>query len=426
MRRRIVVVGGGFSGCAASIATAKFGAEVLLLERTDMLSGAGLRAGRMNPNGRLVAAEEAKAIGGGELFEALESIVLHRGHIVDVEHEYTYDLARVDPAMRQVVRAAGLELRLENRAVDVVKEDGVVKAVILDGGERISGDAFIDCSGGTGGVGICTKYGKGCPMCLFKCPAFGDRVSIATRAGAPELMYVRPDGTPGGLGAATQVFKESLSPELRSRLEDERAISIPLPKELIDYTKESTLGAVRSRAQFEHINLVDAGLTGKLVASGPMPLATLRNVPGFEKAVLENPWVGAKLSKIGSMSMTPRDDSLKVKGFHNLFVAGDKAGPGNGIAEAIITGIVAGNNAARVAMGAAPLILPRDCVIGDFIAYTGEMMEVAEGPSLRASMEHGAYLDRMKQRGFYPATPAAIHKRISDLGLAGILDKKVG
>lgn len=422
-RPKAVVVGGGFSGCAAAVAAAKVGVKVLLLERTDMLSGAGLRAGRMNYNGKFVAAEEAKALGGGEVFEALESILLHRGNIIDEENAYIYDIARVDPAMRRLVQSAGVEWKLENRAVDVVKEDGAIRAVILDDGERISGDVFIDCSGGYGGIDVCTKYGKGCMMCFFKCPVFGNRVSIATEAGAPELMYIRPDGTPGGISAATQVFKESLAPDLRKLLDAEGAITIPLPEGLIDYTKQKRLGAVRSRHQFENINLVNSGLTGKCVGLGYMSFASLRTVPGFENAVMEDPWGASRFNAISQASITPRDDSLKVEGFSNLYVAGTKAGPG-GIAEVIILGIVAGNNAAREAMGAEPLILSRDTAVGDFINYTGEILKTP-GAEMKASLAHGPYFERMKQLGFYPSDQAAIHKRIGDLGLGGILAKKV-
>lgn len=42
---RVVVVGGGWGGCAAAWAARRAGAEVILLERTDMLLGTGLVGG---------------------------------------------------------------------------------------------------------------------------------------------------------------------------------------------------------------------------------------------------------------------------------------------------------------------------------------------------------------------------------------------
>ncbi len=421
---RVVVVGGGFSGCAAAIAASKAGAEVVLLERSDMLSGAGNRAGRMNYNGKLVAAEEAKALGGGEVFEALESIILHRANIVDEEHVYIYNTAAVDPTMRQAVKAAGVELRLESRATDVEKEDGLLKAVLLDNGERIGGDVFIDCTGSFGGLDACTRYGRGCVMCLHRCLIFGNRVSIATKAGAPELSWRRPDGTPGRISPSVTVYKESLTPELRARLEREGAISIPLPKELIDYSKEDHFRGIRGRHQIEHINIVDIGLGGKCVGMGYFTLDDLRSIPGFETVVIEQPMGGGKFNFINHVSMSSRDNWLGVKGFSNLLVAGEKSGPG-GIAEAISTGILAGHNAVRAAAGQEPLILPRSTAIGDFIAFMGEVMETEGGLSQGYSMGHGAYFERMKELGLYSPDAAHIRKRIEDLGLGGILAQRV-
>ena len=69
----VVVVGGGWAGCAASIAAKKAGAqEVILLERADMLLGTGLVGGIMRNNGRFSATEEAYALGGGDLFDAVD------------------------------------------------------------------------------------------------------------------------------------------------------------------------------------------------------------------------------------------------------------------------------------------------------------------------------------------------------------------
>ena len=47
----------------------KQGAEVVFLERADMLLGTGLVGGIMRNNGRFTAAEEMIAMGGGELFQ---------------------------------------------------------------------------------------------------------------------------------------------------------------------------------------------------------------------------------------------------------------------------------------------------------------------------------------------------------------------
>ena len=55
---KVVVVGGGWAGCGAALAAGKQGAEVVLIERTDMLLGTGLVGGIMRNNGRFTAAEK--------------------------------------------------------------------------------------------------------------------------------------------------------------------------------------------------------------------------------------------------------------------------------------------------------------------------------------------------------------------------------
>lgn len=74
---KVIVVGGGWSGCAASVSAQKRGAEVILFERTDMLLGTGLVGGIMRNNGRFTAAEEMIAMGGGELFQLIDQNTLH-------------------------------------------------------------------------------------------------------------------------------------------------------------------------------------------------------------------------------------------------------------------------------------------------------------------------------------------------------------
>jgi hypothetical protein len=417
--KKIVVVGGGFSGCAAAIAASKVGLPAVILERTDMLSGAGLRAGIMNVNGKIVAAEEAKSLGGGEVFEALESIILHRGNIIDEEHAYVYNTALVDNTMRKIVKAAGVELYLESRVVQVETQDSSLKAVVTDEGKRFEGDVFVDASGTFGGMSGCIRYGHGCVMCIHRCPIFGDRVSIATKAGAKELTFMRPDGTPGKLSPSVTLYLESLSPKLRARLVEEGAFSIPIPEELVDYSRMEHFRGLRGPREVSHINLVYNGIGAKCVGMGYFSLENFRKLPGFENAQVEHPMGGAKFNFITNLSITPRENSLRARGFTNLFIAGDKTGIG-GIPEVIGTGILAGNNAARAALGMEPVELPRSTAIGDIIALTGENIVTSEDMVVSYGMGHGPYFERMKELGLYSADPVVIHH----LGLTGILARR--
>ncbi len=423
---KVVVVGGGAAGCGAAVAAAKAGADVTLLERTDMLFGAATRAGRFNFNGEFVGTTEWKALGGGEILDALESIVLHRGNIVNEEHTMIYNTVIAEPTVKSVVEKQQVKIHLEARVVGVVKEsDSIIKKVILADGSEIEGDAFVDATGSSGGVSICNKYGKGCVMCIYyRCPLFGDRVSIATKAGARSFYLSRPDGTPGRLGAAVGLYKGSLSSEIREKLQKNGTMSIPLPKELIDYNKLKLIGATRTREQMEQINLVDIGATAKCVGLVYFPLENFRKLPGFERAVIEDPLGGGKFNKIGNIDICLTDSSTKVEGFRNLFASGDKAGL-SGVVHSIMIGYLSGNNAARAAAGKDPLILPRTLVMGDFIQTAAEVMARDNAPIQGHVLGHGVFFEKMKKNGFYPQTPEEVRQRVEKEGLAGILSQKV-
>jgi Glucose inhibited division protein A. len=93
---KVVVIGGGWAGCAAALTARKAGADVVLLEKTDMLLGCGLVGGIMRNNGRYTAAEEIKYLGGHELIEITDMCARHTnvdfpGH----KHANLYDITKV-------------------------------------------------------------------------------------------------------------------------------------------------------------------------------------------------------------------------------------------------------------------------------------------------------------------------------------------
>ncbi|MDP2728473.1 MAG: FAD-dependent oxidoreductase [Dehalococcoidia bacterium] len=422
---KVIVVGAGMAGCAAALSAAQAGAQVTLLERTDLLLGGGIRAGRMDYEGKFTVAQEAKALGCGQFFETLESIILHRANIVGEKHGYVYNTAIAEPTVKSLVQGAGVDIRLKSRAVDVRKKNGRILSVELDGGSVVEGDAFVDASGSSGGVDVCTKYGGGCAMCVFfRCPTFGDRVSIATKAGAPELMRRRPDGTPGALTLlGTQfILKESLAPQLRAELEEKGVVRIPLPPELIDYSILEKMGPVRTREQVEGINLVNIGSVAKCVPPVLDSAEAVHAMPGLEKARFEG---AGKYGKVKYITMTPRDNSLRVDGFANLFVAGEKAGPSSGLAEAMVLGHLAGHNAVRTLAGKKPLILPRTLGIGDFVAYLDERMRNDPVIYRSYSMGSGVYFQRMKELGLYTTDLDETRGRVERAGLIGIMAQRV-
>lgn len=423
---KVVVIGGGFAGCAAAIAAAKAGLKVTLVERTDMLLAGGNRAGRVNSNGGMILNEELKAMKGGDITLALESIVLHRIKEPGSENSYIYNCGLAEATIRKLVQNYGVDLRLKKRAVNVDKENGTIKSIRLDNGDLLEGGVFVDCTGTTGGMDICKRYGKGCVMCgSFRCPVFGNRVSIATKAGARELSQMRSDGTRGLLSLSIALNKASLSAALRQRLEREGQLEISLLEELIDYSKINKMANVTSIKEIEHINISDIGSMAKCSKLGYLSLEGLRRVPGLESAIIEDPMGGGMYNFIKMVSIHYRDNSLKVKGLKNLFIGGEKIGPIGGVDICVITGFLAGHNAARKMLGLEPLILPTKTAIGDFIHYTGEIMQTQEGLNQLCRPGQGIYFNRMKKLGFYVPDPFIIKKRIDDLGLTGVLAQKL-
>lgn len=75
---KVIIIGGGWAGCAAAITAKKAGAQVKLFEKTDMLLGLGNVGGIMRNNGRYTASEELIALGAGDLIKITDSLSRHK------------------------------------------------------------------------------------------------------------------------------------------------------------------------------------------------------------------------------------------------------------------------------------------------------------------------------------------------------------
>lgn len=425
MSKHVIVVGGGFSGVAAALQAAKEGAEVTLFERTDMLLGCGLRAGVMNQNARLTASLEAKAMGAGEVFQVLESLKIKDNiYIPGTENGYSYDVARSEAAIRALLISYGVRVKLETRITDIVKEgEDRLRAVVDERGNVHEAEAFVDATGTFGTVEQCSTYGPGCVMCILRCPTFGDRVSLTTLANAPEVrresivdgkLYV------GGRVASVCFYKETLSEEIRKGLAERGEVVLPLPREFVNYRilkiKAST--AFDRKELAEHMFLVDIGPVAKAFHLTYFPLERIRRIPGFEFASIEHAQNPVKFGEAGFvrfLSMAKRDNYMRVEGFDNLFCAGEKSGPLHGVCDVIVTGILAGHNAAMRALEGDLMALPRECLIGDFIAFIKEKME--EPITKSYSLGGGEYFTRAKELGLYLKDELEVRDKIKGLGL---------
>lgn len=237
---KVVVVGGGWAGCAAALAAAKAGAQVLLLERTDSLLGTGLVGGIFRNNGRYTAAEEAIAMGGGDIFVAMDANARHKGiAFPGHNHASTYDVTTMEPLVKKILQNYGIEIKTNTRVVDVIKLGKKIHTLIIDGGLEIKGDVFVDATGTAGSMGNCLTYGNGCAMCVMRCPSFGPRVSVTAKADVKEIMGRKSDGSFGAMSGSCKLCKESLSIEIRDTLERDGVVILPLPEKL---QKSSSLG----------------------------------------------------------------------------------------------------------------------------------------------------------------------------------------
>lgn len=423
---RAVVIGGGWSGIAAALGAKKAGAEVTLLEKTDMLLGLGNVGGIMRNNGRYTAAEENIALGAGELFGITDSCATHvnidfPGH----SHASLYNVIKVEPQVRRLLREKGIDIRLVSRAVDVEMAGECIESITLADGEKIQGDVFIECTGSTGPMGNCLAYGNGCCMCILRCPAFGPRVSLTQKAGRDDIMGMRKDGAFGAFSGSGKLEKQSLSEEIQNKLNDTGVATVPVPKQLINEKKlELKVCQQYALEEFaENIVLLDTGYAK--IMTPFFELEKLRQIPGFENARYIDPYAGGRGNSIRYLSVAQRNNAMKAEGIENMFCGGEKSGFFVGHTEAISTGSLAGHNAARLLKGLRLLELPRQIAVGDLISYANEMMETENGLMTRYTFAGAEYFARMKEKNLYTMDIGEIKKRVARYDLQGIYSQRI-
>ena len=420
---RVIVVGAGWAGCAASISAKKQGAEVVLVERTDMLLGTGLVGGIMRNNGRFTATEEMLAMSGGELFQLTDQNSLHRkiefpGH----HHASLYNVASMEPVVKKFLLQRHIEINLFTRVDDVEMEGKRVQAVIGKRGEekvRLHGDVFIDTTGTGGPPGQCTKYGNGCAMCILRCPSFGGRVSLTAKCGVKEMVGKKGDQI-GAMSGSCKLFKESLSREIIDTLGKKGVAVIPIPSSLQTGEKLAIKACQQYAIPEFHDNLVLLDTGHAKLMTPYFPLEALRRIPGFENARYEDPYAGGLGNSIRYLGMAPRDNALKVIGVENLFCAGEKAGLLVGHTEAIVTGTLAGYNAVKLIKKEKLLVLPAALSVGDAISHVRSQMETEEGLGYKYTFSGSVYFERMKEKGLFSIDPEEIRKKVDQAGMTGI------
>ncbi|EOD01087.1 FAD-dependent oxidoreductase [Caldisalinibacter kiritimatiensis] len=423
---KVVIIGGGWSGCAAALSAKKAGADVVLIEKTDMLLGLGNVGGIMRNNGRYTAAEENIHLGAGELFNITDKASRHRniefpGH----KHASLYDVTKVEPMVRRLLKEKGIDIKLQTRVIDVETKENKIEYILTYNEEKIKGDVFIETTGSTGPMGNCLKYGNGCSMCILRCPSFGPRISISHRAGVEDILGQRGDESYGAFSGSCKLNKDSLSKEIRNELNEKGVVVLPVPKEDVKMEKlDLKVCQQYSLKEFaENIILLDTG-HAKLMTPF-YPLEKLRKIKGLENARYEDPYSGGKGNSVRYLSMAPRNNAMKVKGLYNLLCGGEKSGLFVGHTEAIITGTLAGHNSVRLSLGMPLLEIPRTLAIGDIIAYANEQIKTKGGLKKRYTFAGSEYFARMKKLDIYTTDSNKIKKRIQRMDLLNIYEEKL-
>jgi FAD dependent oxidoreductase len=162
----VVVVGGGTSGVAAAICSARAGADTLLIERLGALGG------QMNISGPpgfayawMFNPRWEQVIGG--IMEETHGRLLKEGHALPhlkVDFRAGYSFSYVDPdwwglLMFQMMQENGVHLLLHSLAVDVLKQGNAMKGVIVENtsGRQVAlSRVTVDC---TGEGDICVRAG---------------------------------------------------------------------------------------------------------------------------------------------------------------------------------------------------------------------------------------------------------------------------
>lgn len=434
---RVVILGGGPAGFSAAVSAKRTGVEVILLERMKMLGGIGFQAGMYVLHGAKVALTEHRALGGGDLFDIYESIAIMKGVFVQGLGDLsTYNIFKQDGMMQNVLKERGIEFMLQKNVLDIEVNGAKVEAAILQGGERIEGDVFVDATGSTRGLGDCSKWGFGCVGCSFQCFVFGAPKAVIekkVKTVAFQNDYGHLIGKIGRLGTSVKIALGSLSEKVKREIIKKGWVQIPVPSGVKPNTERAKrtgqldsglYGDTGEEGGFSwnHLTLLNVGGVVKLTTVAcPLYARSLRSFPGLENSIILDPADGERGHMIHATSIALRDNALRVDGFENLFCAGNKAGAAESLLDAMVTGELAGHNAVRKGLGHVCLELPKTLAIGAFINHLGQMMRSEEG---RKKTYGSLNTELLKSLKVFRESEEEIIKEVENTGLKDVYKKK--
>ncbi|MFN8377586.1 MAG: FAD-dependent oxidoreductase [Anaerolineae bacterium] len=150
----VVVVGSGSAGSTAAIASARTGADTLLVERYGFLGGTSTMV-LDSFYGFYTPASNAVRVVDGIPWEIVERLY-HYDAVIERPSSYgagqaaTYDPTLLKVVWEQTALSSGARLRLHTLVLDVLKEDGRITGLIVAGKTGlgiIRGKTFVDASG---------------------------------------------------------------------------------------------------------------------------------------------------------------------------------------------------------------------------------------------------------------------------------------
>jgi hypothetical protein len=153
----VVVVGGGVSGCTAAIASARTGADTILIEKFGVLGGMMNVSGPPGWSFSHLWNNSGETIIAG-IVEETHHRLEKEGHALPYprpEDRHFVSFALVDPdwwglLIFQMMTENGVKLLLHSLAVDVIKEGSAVKGVVVEntsGRQLVRGKVIIECTG---------------------------------------------------------------------------------------------------------------------------------------------------------------------------------------------------------------------------------------------------------------------------------------
>lgn len=417
-------------------------------------------------NGRFTAVEEDKAMGCEMgIYTAMDKSLLIPNRNIEFpghSHMFTYDSAKLEPLMEDVVKDAGVNLMLMNKVVEVETSGNKIVSVTAESTPpkfpsarqpgktartKIEGEAFVDATGGAGGLGNCRKYGLGCSCCVYRCPTFGDRVSLAEKAGAKEIMALGgpnatlKDGPFGRTWGGMMYEEHTIDQKLLKEIREKGALVYHPSKETVEKNRAfwSKIIKEKSCQQYSHTdesgkeeyveNIIMIYHTGSilvLVPYWPGGIQQIRQtIPEFGRVNMhEARFAGIVPTRWMAICPTESKNTLRAESVANLFVAGEKAGF-VGHDDAVVTGHLAGHNAARTAMGKKLLEVPGSIAIGVSLNYVRNAVKNKDGFKEVVTYSGLGLFEKMKQLGLHTTDTSQIKERVKKAGLAEIYPKSI-